>query len=182
MNLATSITILRVILILPILILLSYQELIYSILSLVLLTIAGITDFLDGYIARRTNTESSLGALLDLLADKLLVTLILVWIMYLDPSIYLAIPVLIIVSREIIISSIRQFIVQNKNFVPPEVSFLAKSKTTTQILAICFIIISPEISPYLYKISLGFLWLVSLFSLYSLYDYLKEWNFLYHSD
>ena len=130
MNLATSITILRVILILPILILLSYQELIYSILSLVLLTIAGITDFLDGYIARRTNTESSLGALLDLLADKLLVTLILVWIMYLDPSIYLAIPVLIIVSREIIISSIRQFIVQNKNFVPPEVSFLAKSKTT----------------------------------------------------
>ena len=53
-------------------------------MALVLFVLAASTDYLDGYVARKTNSESSLGALLDLLADKLLVCILLVWIIFLQ--------------------------------------------------------------------------------------------------
>ena len=56
----------------------------YNYLAFVLFVIAGLTDYLDGYIARKTNTETQLGALLDLIADKLLVSLVMVWLVYME--------------------------------------------------------------------------------------------------
>ena len=83
MTIATYISLSRIILILPVMYFTYNGEtLVVSIIALALFLIAGLTDYLDGYIARKTQTESNLGALLDLLADKLLVCIVLIWLVY----------------------------------------------------------------------------------------------------
>ena len=82
-----------------------------------LFLLAGFTDYLDGYIARKTNTESGLGALLDLVADKLLVCIVLVWLIIINSTPIYVVPVLLIIFRELTISSIRQYIVEKEGKV-----------------------------------------------------------------
>ena len=115
MTLSSYLSTLRILLIVPIIILTSFQSSLFNYFSLLLFIIAGLTDYLDGYIARKTNTETPLGALLDLLADKLLVCIILIWLIFLNPSIFYIIPALIIITRELVISSLRQFLLEKKN-------------------------------------------------------------------
>ena len=176
MNLATSLTVLRIILILPIIILTNLRSIEFDLAALILFIIAALTDYFDGYIARSTNTVSSLGALLDLVADKLLVCLLLVWLAYLNNSILFVIPVLIILSRELAISAIRQFFSQLKPESNLPVSLLGKSKTTIQLISIGFIIISPELGVYFKIFTISFLWLASIISIYSMYRYLINWH------
>ena len=76
MSFASYITLLRILLIIPVLYFIAVSE---EYLALILFVVAGLTDYLDGFIARKTKTETSLGAFFDLLADKLLVCLVLVW-------------------------------------------------------------------------------------------------------
>ena len=111
MTLASYVTSLRILLVLPIILLTYFQTSFFNFLALFLFIFAGLTDYLDGYIARKTNKETSLGALLDLLADKLLVCVILIWLIFLNPSLFYVIPALIIITRELIISSLRQFLI-----------------------------------------------------------------------
>jgi len=176
MTLASYITSLRILFILPIIYLTSLESFESNLLALLLFIIAGLTDYLDGYIARKTNTESQLGALLDLLADKLLVCIILVWLIALNNDLVFIIPALIILSRELVISSVRQFIVEKTGGNNTEVSLVAKSKTTIQFIAISFLIISPGLGNYFYYIAFGLLWIAACFSLFSLYDYLQSWK------
>jgi len=174
-TLATKITFLRIVLILPI-IYLTYLATFYTnLFALIIFIFAGLTDYLDGFIARKTNTETKLGGLLDLLADKLLVSLVLIWLVTINNSLLFVIPVLLIVLREFIISSTRQFMVemQGKNNV--QVSIIGKSKTTVQLIATALIIISPNLGPDFYNFSLTILWLASFISLFSLYIYLSQW-------
>jgi len=176
MTLANSITLLRIFIILPVIYLTSLENLENNLLALFLFIIAGLTDYLDGYVARKTNTESNLGALLDLLADKLLVCIILVWLITLNNNLVFTIPVLIILSRELVISSIRQFIVEKTGGNNLKVSLVAKSKTTIQFVAISFLIISPSLGNFIYYIALSLLWIAACISLFSLYDYLQSWK------
>ena len=176
MTFANLITFSRIILILPVIYLTSFEKIEYNFLALVCFLFAGITDYLDGYIARKTNTQSPLGALLDLLADKLLVCLTLVWLITLNNNLVFVIPVLLIILRELSISSIRQFIVESDGVNHLEVSFIGKSKTTFQFIAISLIIIAPGMGSYLSIFSLVFLWIASLISMLSLYKYLVAWN------
>ena len=176
MTLASYITCSRIVLILPILYLTSFEQIIYNFLALAIFLIAGTTDYIDGYIARKTNTESSFGALLDLLADKLLVCIVLVWLVKLNTSLIFVVPVLIIILRELIISSVRQFIVEKGGINKMEVSLAGKSKTTIQFIAVSLIIISPGMGFYLSSLGLLVLWLAALVSLYSLYGYLVAWK------
>tara|TARA_B110000263_G_C15282056_1_gene498797 strand:+ start:148 stop:690 length:543 start_codon:yes stop_codon:yes gene_type:complete len=176
MTLASFITISRVVLIIPIMYLIITPSFWANIFALILFLIAAVTDYLDGYIARKTSTESSLGALLDLLADKLLVCLVLIWFVYVNQKTALIIPVLLIISRELIISALRQYIVElvGKNKV--KVSIIGKSKTTIQFIAISLLIISPNLGNYFEFISNTFVWIAAIASIISLYSYLKEWK------
>ena len=176
MNLATLITCSRIFLIIPVIYLTSLEKVEFNFLALICFLLAGLTDYLDGYVARKTNTESSLGALLDLLADKLLVCLTLVWLITLNNSLIFVIPVLIIVLRELSISSIRQYIVEIDGTNNLEVSYIGKSKTTIQFIAISLTIIAPGMGFYFFIISIMFLWLASLISVISLYKYLVTWD------
>ena len=176
MTFATLITCSRIFLIIPVIYFTSLEQIEFNFLALICFLLAGLTDYLDGYVARKTNTESSLGALLDLLADKLLVCLTLVWLVTLNDSLIFVIPVLIIVLRELLISSIRQYIVEVGGTNNLEVSYVGKSKTTIQFIAISLAIIAPGMGLYLSILSIIFLWLASLISVISLYKYLVTWN------
>ena len=173
---ANYITILRIILIIPVLILASPESSSFNWIALMLFIIAGITDHLDGYVARRTGSTSSLGALLDLVADKLLIITSLFYLVSYESSVLLIIPSLVIVIREIVISSFRQFLAENQGFNPVKVTLLAKSKTTLQIFAISFLIISPNFGHIFWLITIITFWLAAYVSVHSMYVYLKTYR------
>ena len=175
MNLASCITLLRILLILPIIYFISTG---HETLALALFIIAGLTDYLDGFIARKTKTESSFGAFLDLLADKLLVCLVLLWCVILSMSFQIIIPAFIIIARELIISSIRQFLVQKTGENPIKVTYVAKSKTLIQMIAISFLILSPKMALLFNQVTVLLIWIAALISIYTLYNYFKSYKYL----
>tara|TARA_B100000959_G_C14456769_1_gene409172 strand:- start:10 stop:501 length:492 start_codon:yes stop_codon:yes gene_type:complete len=148
----------------------------YSLIALTLFLLAGITDYLDGYVARRTNTETSMGALLDLLADKLLVCIVLVWLVFILQNALLIFPVLLIIFRELSVSSLRQHLVENIGKNPVEVTYIAKSKTTLQFISISCLILSPHLGILFNQITIILVWLAAFISLYSLFNYIKVYK------
>ncbi len=173
---ANYITILRIILIVPVFIAASPVSSALNWIALVLFVIAGITDHLDGYIARRTGSTSRLGALLDLVADKLLIVTSLFYFVSYESSMLLIIPSLLIIFREIVILSFRQFLAENHGYNPVKVTLLAKSKTTMQIFAISFLIISPNFGQPFWFLTIVLFWLAAYVSLHSLYGYIKTYG------
>ena len=129
---ANLISLSRIILIFPIIICIGNSNLY---LALLFFLLASFTDFLDGYFARYLKQESVLGANLDLLADKIFVSSLLIFISFhFDNLIFLAMTTLII-ARELSIGSIRQYLLETKkNNV--KVNFLGKFKTFFQIFSI----------------------------------------------
>ena len=105
-------------------------------LAILFFLIASFTDFLDGYLARYLDQESILGANLDLLADKIFVSSLLIFISFhFDNLIFLMMTILII-AREISIGTIRQYLLETKNENKIKVNFLGKFKTFFQICSI----------------------------------------------
>ena len=115
-----------------------------------------------------------MGALLDLIADKLLVSLVMIWLVFVDLNLFVAIPALIIISRELVISTLRQYIIEKEVKRELSVSFIGKSKTTIQIIAISMLILAQEITS-IYTLALIAIWFAAFFSLYSLFTYVSEW-------
>ena len=123
----------RIFLILPIIFCMMINN-IY--LAFLLFLIASFTDFLDGYIARYLRQETVLGANLDLLADKIFVSSLLIFISFhFDNLIYLMMTILII-AREISIGTIRQYLLETNKENKAKVNFLGKFKTFFQIFSI----------------------------------------------
>ncbi len=176
MTFSSYVSVIRIILIIPIIILTNLQESFLNFLALFLFIFAALTDFLDGYIARKTNTETKIGAFLDLLADKLFVCIILIWLMILYKDPLFIMPATIMISRELIISSLRQYIVEFKKNIDVGVSLIGKSKTTFQFFSIGAFIISSEFGHWFYIFSITSIWLASVFSIFSLISYIKTWS------
>ena len=101
---------LRILFILPIIY--SIQNELY-LLAAILFFISSSTDFFDGYLARRYAVESELGAFLDLIADKILVISILIWLVFVYSNQALTIISILIILREIIITSFRYYLILN---------------------------------------------------------------------
>lgn len=142
--------------------------------------VASITDYLDGYLARIWKQTSNIGRMLDPIADKLLVSAVLLLLAYdrtIDKwSLWAAI---IILCREILVSGLREYLAELKVSVP--VTRLAKWKTTIQLLAIGFLLAGPagdRILPFpdfglATATGLALLWISALVTLYTGYDYFK---------
>ena len=173
---ANYLTLSRILLIFPVLILASPESNPNNWKALAFFVIAGITDHLDGYVARKTGSTSSLGALLDLVADKLLIIITIFFFVSYASSILLIIPSIIIIIREIVISSFRQLIAEKEGENPVKVTFIAKSKTTLQIFALSFLIISPNFGQPFFLLTICLFWLAAYVSLHSLYVYLKTYR------
>jgi CDP-diacylglycerol--glycerol-3-phosphate 3-phosphatidyltransferase len=103
--------------------------------------LASISDWLDGYLARKLNQQSALGAFLDPLADKLMVVVALVLLVAAHPeNNWLLFSSLIIIAREIIVSSLREWMSTQGKSAEVAVSFFGKAKTVGQMFAILFLI------------------------------------------
>lgn len=102
--------------------------------------IIGSTDLLDGYLARKLNQQSAFGEFLDPVADKLSVSIALVLIVSANPYYYVAIPAIIIIGRELIISALREWMANIGHNSEVKVSFLGKVKTAGQLWAIGFML------------------------------------------
>tara|TARA_B100001057_G_scaffold167063_2_gene167775 strand:+ start:2044 stop:2589 length:546 start_codon:yes stop_codon:yes gene_type:complete len=172
MNLANAITSFRLLLI-PMVVGIYYSDWAFSNISAAaLFTLASLSDWLDGYLARRLNIATKLGAFLDPVADKLLVTTVL--IMLAERFSALLLPAIVIISREIVISSLREWMALKGKHEAVAVAFSGKLKTTFQMLAIIVLILVSESSPdYLLPLGQGMIHLAALLSLYSAYHYLK---------
>jgi cardiolipin synthase (CMP-forming) len=136
---------------------------------------AAISDFLDGYLARIWALQSSLGRMLDPIADKLLVSSCLLMMAAEDTihgwSLFAAI---VILCREILVSGLREYLAELRVSVP--VTRLAKWKTTLQLVAVGFLIAGDAgdaVIPVITKIGILLLWLSALLTLYTGWDYLQ---------
>ncbi|WP_195930415.1 CDP-diacylglycerol--glycerol-3-phosphate 3-phosphatidyltransferase [Hyphomicrobium album] len=140
-----------------------------------LFVFAGITDWLDGYLARAWEQQSTLGRMLDPIADKLLVGAVLMMLVHDNTiggwSIWAAI---IILCREILVSGLREFLAELN--VKIHVTQLAKWKTTMQMIALGVLLAGPaaeKIVPGIMTGGLVILWIAALLTLWTGYDYLK---------
>ena len=110
-------------------------------LAFLFFLLASFTDFLDGYVARYLKQESVLGANLDLLADKIFVSSLLIFISFHFDNLIFLIMTILIIAREISIGTIRQYLLETNNENKIKVNFLGKFKTFFQIFTIGLAII-----------------------------------------
>lgn len=157
----------------PIIVLCYEADFVYAELAAAGLFIIGsITDWLDGYLARRLNLGSAFGAFLDPVADKLFVTAVLILLLADYPG--LLVPALLIVAREITISALREWMATRGVRDLVAVAWVGKVKTTLQMIALGLLLgTSPTTLPILFHLGLGLLWLAALLGLWSLGSYLR---------
>jgi len=168
-NLPTYLTLLRIALI-PLLAIVFYLPWEYA---RVACTAIFLTDWLDGYLARKLNLETAFGAFLDPVADKLMVAFVLVLVVQAEASAYLAIPAAIIIGREITIASLREWMAEIGQRAKVKVSQLGKWKTTAQMAAISFLLYRDDLfSLPIIEMGYWLLYLSAVLTLWSMVNYL----------
>jgi len=159
---------------LPVIIFFSFE---YYLTSFFLFSAAAWSDFLDGFLARKYNLTSELGSLLDLVADKILVSSILIFFVFHTTNIYLLILALIIILREISISSLRLFLVSNgielSKITPDR---FGRIKTFLQMFSLSLMLLYPIFGKLFFEVTLFFLSVSAIISLLSLYNYYSFWS------
>ncbi len=136
--------------------------------------LAGVTDWLDGYLARRLNQTSPLGAFLDPVADKLMVAAALILLVQANPSPALAIPVVIIIGREIAISALREWMAELGARATVAVSAIGKIKTVTQMVAITMLIYRDDLLGIpIYTVGYVLLYMAAILTFWSMVVYLR---------
>lgn len=138
--------------------------------------IAGISDWFDGYLARKLNQQSDLGAFIDPLADKLMVVVALIVLVaeYSDNHWLLA-STIIIIAREIFVSSLREWMSSLGKSSIVEVSFAGKAKTFAQLWALGFLIYQEDLYGLpVFTIGLVLIVWAAVLTLYSMLSYLTS--------
>src|SRR6202161_341102 len=136
--------------------------------------LAGITDTLDGYYARKLGQTSRLGAFLDPVADKLIVAAALVLIVSRDPSWYLVIVATVIIGREIAVSALREWMAEIGATGRIKVSVWGKYKTIMQIVGLSFLLFRQDLFGIpVYKLGLVLTGIATVLTLWSMFLYLR---------
>lgn len=173
LNLPTLLTLLRIVLI-PVFVgvfFMSFDAV--NLLCTALFGLAALTDWLDGYLARRLNQTSAFGAFLDPVADKLMVATALVLLVQAIPTPLMAVAATIIIGREIAISALREWMAQIGSHRHVAVSRVGKFKTTAQMIAVLLLLYREPLwfLPTL-EIGLGLLVIAAVLTLWSMVHYL----------
>jgi cardiolipin synthase len=174
-NLPNILTLSRI-LVIPVLVASFFMEQpLGSHIAFVTFALAGITDFFDGYLARKTQTVSKIGQFLDPIADKLMVGAVIIMVVYAHwvEGIHVVAAV-IIMCRELLVSGLREFLAGAQVSVP--VTVLAKWKTTVQMVALGSLVWSegaPAFGIPANEIGIGLLWIAAVLTLYTGLDYLR---------
>jgi len=177
-NIPNLLTLLRIALI-PVFVLFFYLPLQSApLITALIFALAAITDWFDGYLARKWKETSAFGAFLDPVADKLMVAAALILIVDTNPTpypgIWLAAPALVIVGREITISALREWMAELGASATVAVSMVGKVKTTAQMAALILLLYQTPIGP-LPTVQLGIilLYVAAILTLWSMVIYLR---------
>lgn len=135
---------------------------------------AGVTDWLDGYLARRFDQTSNFGAFLDPVADKLIVSTALVLLVQRHPTLLNTLIAAVIIGREITVSALREWMSELGARARVSVTFFAKWKTTLQIFGIGFMLYEePFFRLPIYDIGIGLMIVATVLTILSMLDYIK---------
>ena len=173
-TLPTAITLFRIALI-PLFVVVFYLPFSWTnIAATSIFFVASVSDWVDGYLARILKQESSFGAFLDPVADKLMVVVVIILLVEAHPSIYIALPSVIIVAREISISALREWLAQLGSSTTLKVSFIGKAKTVAQMWALGFMIYSePLMELPIFQIGLLLYYWAAFLTILSMAIYLR---------
>ena len=173
MTLPNILSISRILFLLPIVFLFEKNLYLFSVMAFI---VASVTDYLDGYFARKNGQTSNLGALLDLLADKLFVSILLIWMTFNFESLVILVSAILIVSREISISYLRLYIIsQSRNLNEVKSNLLGKYKTAFQMIGLGLVLISPLFIDLVFNSGLFLIFFSAILSWYSFLRYLNKW-------
>ena len=173
-NIPNTLSMVRIALI-PVFIYVYYLPFDWShIAATVLFTFAGITDWFDGYLARKLGQQSHLGAILDPLADKLMVVVVLILLVADNPqNNWLLFSTVIIITREIFIATLREWMAEQGEGSKVAVSFAGKIKTTVQMIALGFLIFKHDMMGLpVYLIGIILLVLAAFLTIISMINYI----------
>ncbi len=173
-TLPTQLTIARIFAI-PLLVIVYYLPFAHSTIVAALIFIAAaITDWLDGYLARRMNLTSNFGAFLDPVADKLIVATALIVLLQARPSLWVLAPVAIIIGREITISALREWMAELGARASVAVRGIGKVKTATQMTAISMMLWKESsFGLPVYEIGFMLLLVASALTIWSMFLYIQ---------
>lgn len=179
MNVANLATVSRIALI-PVVIIIYYADWHYAnLIAAMTFALASLTDWLDGYLARKLNLTSEFGAFLDPVADKLLVVGVLIMLVSEYPIILAA--TIVIIAREILVSALREWMAAQGKREQVAVAFSGKLKTTVQMVAICALLLSNEDFP-IFILQIGYIttYVAAGLSLWSMGEYFQNaWDVLF---
>ncbi|WP_456269537.1 CDP-diacylglycerol--glycerol-3-phosphate 3-phosphatidyltransferase [Kushneria sp. AK178] len=172
MSIPNILTLTRIVLI-PLLVIVFYLSTGWSNpLAALLFTIASVTDWFDGYLARRWDQSTPFGAFLDPVADKLMVAVALGVLIEFYSDAILTLPALVIIGREIVISALREWMAELGKRASVSVSSIGKYKTAFQMISIILLL---GFAPGTLLAQVGFLllYLAAILTLWSMYKYLR---------
>jgi len=135
--------------------------------------LAGLTDWADGYIARKYNMESRFGAFLDPVADKLIVAVALILVVGREADMWITLAGILIISRELIISALREWMAETGERDKVAVAYIGKIKAVTQIFALIFLLYNQDLwGVPLREVGLVFLAIATILTVFSMLQYL----------
>jgi len=151
-----------------------------NIAAAVIFALAAVTDWLDGYLARRLDQTTAFGAFLDPVADKLMVAVALVALVAVNPSPLFAVPAAIIIGREIAVSALREWMAELGKRSKVAVGVIGKFKTAAQMISITMLLYSdPLFGLPMSTLGLILLYVAAILTLWSMVMYLRAaWDVL----
>ncbi len=172
LNLPTFLTILRILAI-PLVVILFYLEM--PLTASTIFGLAGLTDFVDGYLARKYNQESRFGAFLDPVADKLLVAVALLLVVEREGAMWFTLAAIIIISREITISALREWMAETGQRSKVAVAYIGKVKAVSQIFALIFLLYNKDLFGVpIRELGVIFLVIATVLTVASMMQYLRD--------
>ncbi|AFP30746.1 MULTISPECIES: CDP-diacylglycerol--glycerol-3-phosphate 3-phosphatidyltransferase [Marinobacter] len=172
MNIPNILTLSRIVMI-PVFVFIFYMPVQWSYLvSATIFTLAAVTDWLDGYLARKLNQSTPFGAFLDPVADKLMVAVALAVLIEEHAALILTLPATVIIGREIVISALREWMAEIGSRASVAVSYIGKIKTVAQMAAIIGLLAFPP-GVVQADIAIALLYLAAGLTLWSMGLYLQ---------
>ena len=172
MNLPNILTLSRIIMIPLMLVSFYWFGIQGKLIAAIMFALAAVTDWFDGYLARKWNQTTPLGAFLDPVADKLIVAVALVLLVEHYASAWLTVPAAIIVGREIVISALREWMAELGKRANIAVSYIGKVKTTAQMGAIT-VLMGAQGHEWLIDIGYAGLYVAAVLTIWSMTVYLR---------
>ncbi len=152
----------------------------HRLLSAAIFLIAAVTDWLDGFLARKLKQSSAFGAFLDPVVDKIMVAAALVLLVYEFHNVWIAIAGIVIVSREIVVSALREWMAELGARAAVKVSGIGKVKTAMQMISLLILLSTSLLSSYTGPMILGMIlmYIAVLLTLWSMCLYLiAAWKY-----